>query len=29
LEEVAGRLKLVNENHDLIVHGKQMGVCFG
>ena len=29
LEEVAGKLKLVNENHDLIVQGKRMGVCFG
>ena len=29
LEEVAGKLKLVNEDHDLIVQGKRMGVCFG
>ena len=29
LEEVAGKLKLVNENHDLIVQGKRMGICFG
>lgn len=29
LEEVAGRLKVVSENHDLIVQGKRMGVCFG
>jgi len=29
LEEVAGKLKLVNEDHDLIIQGKQMGVCFG
>jgi len=29
LEEVAGKLKLVNENHDLIIQGKRMGVCFG
>ena len=24
-----GKLKLVNENHDLIVQGKRMGICFG
>lgn len=29
LEEVAGKLKLVNEDHDLIVQGRRMGVCFG
>lgn len=29
LEEVAGRLKTVNEDHDLIVQGKRMGICFG
>ena len=29
LEEVAGKLKLVSENHDLIVQGKRMGICFG
>ena len=29
LAEVAGKLKLVNEDHDLIVQGKRMGVCFG
>lgn len=29
LNEVAGKLKLVNENHDLIVQGKRMGICFG
>ena len=29
LDEVAGKLKLVNENHDLIVQGKRMGICFG
>lgn len=29
LDEAAGKLKLVNENHDLIVHGKRMGICFG
>ena len=29
LSEVAGKLKLINENHDLIVQGKRMGICFG
>ena len=29
LEDVAGKLKLVNEDHDLIIHGKRMGICFG
>lgn len=29
LDEVAGKLKLVNEHHDLIVQGKRMGICFG
>jgi len=29
LEEVAGKLKLVNEDHDLIIQGRRMGVCFG
>lgn len=29
LDEVAGKLKLVNEDHDLIVQGKRMGICFG
>lgn len=29
LEEVAGKLKVVTEDHDLIVQGKRMGVCFG
>ncbi len=29
LADVAGKLKLVSENHDLIVQGKRMGVCFG
>ncbi len=29
LEDVAGKLKLVDENHDLIVQGKRMGICFG
>lgn len=29
LDEVAGKLKLVTEDHDLVVQGRQMGVCFG
>ncbi len=29
LEEVAGRLKLVTEGHDLVIQGRRMGVCFG
>ncbi len=29
LEEVAGKLKLVTEEHDLVVQGRRMGVCFG
>lgn len=29
LSEVAGKLKLVTENHDLVVQGRQMGICFG
>lgn len=29
LEEIAGKLKLVSEDHDLVVHGRRMGVCFG
>ena len=29
LDEVAGKLKLVDEDHDLIVQGKRMGICFG
>ncbi|MBP3668371.1 MAG: 6-phosphofructokinase [Bacteroides sp.] len=29
LEDVAGKLKIVNENHELIVQGKRMGICFG
>jgi 6-phosphofructokinase 1 len=29
LEEIAGKVKLVQENHDLIIQGKRMGVCFG
>ena len=29
LEEIAGRLKLVTEGHDLVVQGRRMGICFG
>lgn len=29
LGEVAGKLKLVTEDHDLVVQGRRMGVCFG
>lgn len=29
LTEVAGKLKLVTENHDLIIQGRRMGICFG
>jgi len=29
LEKVAGKLKLVTPNHDLIVQGKSMGISFG
>lgn len=29
LEEVAGKLKLVPEDHDLVVQGKRLGICFG
>lgn len=29
LAEVAGKLKLVTENHDLVVQGRRMGICFG
>ncbi len=29
LNEVAGKLKLVTENHDLIEQGRRMGICFG
>ena len=28
-EEIAGKLKLVTEEHDLVVQGKRMGICFG
>ncbi len=29
LKDVAGKLKIVTEDHDLIVQGRRMGVCFG
>lgn len=29
LAEVAGKLKLVTEDHDLVIQGRRMGVCFG
>lgn len=29
LEDVAGKLKLVTEDHDLVVQGRHMGICFG
>ena len=29
LEEVAGKLKLVTEDHDLVIQGRRMGICFG
>ena len=29
LPEVAGKVKLVDPNNDLIIHGKRMGICFG
>ncbi len=29
LPEVAGKLKLVTEEHDLVVQGRRMGICFG
>jgi 6-phosphofructokinase 1 len=29
LSEVAGKLKIVTEDHDLIVQGRRMGICFG
>ena len=29
LEEVAGKLKSVTEDNDLVVQGRRMGVCFG
>ena len=29
LNEVAGKLKLVTEDHDLVLQGRRMGICFG
>lgn len=29
LDDVAGKLKLVTEDHDLVVQGRHMGICFG
>ena len=29
LAEVAGKLKLVTEDHDLVIQGRRMGICFG
>lgn len=29
LTETAGKLKVVTEDHDLVVQGRRMGVCFG
>ncbi|MFV0546415.1 MAG: ATP-dependent 6-phosphofructokinase [Bacteroides sp.] len=29
LDEVAGKLKLVTDDHDLVVQGRRMGICFG
>jgi 6-phosphofructokinase 1 len=29
LSEVAGKLKIVTEDHDLVVQGRRMGICFG
>ena len=29
LSEVAGKLKLVTEDNDLVVQGRKMGICFG
>ena len=29
LAEVAGKLKLVTEDEDLVVQGRRMGICFG
>ena len=29
LNEVAGKFKLVTEDHDLVVQGRRMGICFG
>ena len=29
LAETAGKMKAVTEEHDLVVQGRRMGVCFG
>ena len=29
LEEVAGKLRLVTADHDLVIQGKKMGISFG
>ena len=29
LEECAGKLKVVTEDHDLVIQGRRMGICFG
>ena len=29
LSDTAGKLKLVSPQHNLIVEGKKMGICFG
>lgn len=29
LSEVQGKVRMVTENHDLIIQGRRMGVCFG
>ena len=29
LSDVAGKLKVVTEDHDLLVQGRRMGICFG
>lgn len=29
LSDIAGKLKLVTEDHDLVVQGRRMGICFG
>lgn len=29
LADVAGKLKLVSEDHDLVIQGRRMGICFG
>ena len=29
LAEVAGKLELVTEDHDLVIQSRRMGICFG